>query len=364
MFSRITRLERYLILRFLKTYVFSVFIIICIVLIFDLGEKIDDFMESSPPLKSILVDYYLNLSAYWAIKLSPLMIFISTVFFTAKMAANTEIVAILSSGTSFLRFMRAYFLGSIVVAVGTFVMIGWVIPNANSKKSKFIDQYINPNKTYEGRDFHMAIDKNTYIYLSNYDIPTKTAYDFTLEKIQNNQLIEKLTARRAVYIDSTKKWQLNEYRTRKLGIMKDQLQEFTLKAKDTTLNLLPTDFESTKNFQETFTLPRLNKQISRINSRGGEGVEVFEVEYFSRFATPFAVVILSLMGVIVSSRKSRGGIGLQIAIGFLLAFSYILFYITSQSFALAGDLSPALAVWLPNIVFSFITVFLYFTVPR
>jgi lipopolysaccharide export system permease protein len=358
-------LDKFLIKRFLSTYVFAVFIIVLIIIVIDFVEKNDNFIDHQAPLKLILGQYYLNLAPYWANYISPLMIFISTVFFTAKMASHTEIIAILSTGTSFIRLMRPYMIGASLVAILSFIMVGWVLPRANKVRINFENKYIEEKYYFDSRDYHMAIEKNIYAYLSSYDVLNKTAYDFTLEKIKDNQLIEKLSARRAVYIDSIGKWKLWDYKIRKIGIMKDELtfskDNISL---DTTLNMFPSDFENANNVHETMTIPALRKKIALLNSRGSEGVEIFQIEYYQRFATPFAVIILSIMGLIVSARKSRGGVGLQIAIGFVLAFIYILFYIMSKGIAEAGNMPPLLAVWLPNIVFSAIATLMYFTVPR
>lgn len=359
-----TKIDRYLIKRFLTTYVFAVFIIVMVILVIDFVEKNDDFLETKPSNKAIFLDYYMNLAPYWANYISPLMIFISTVFFTAKMASHTEIIAILGSGTSFRRLMLPYFIGSGIVAVYSFIMVGWLLPKANIPRIDFQNKYIESDFYFSGRDIHMAVEKNVYAYLSSYDNSSNTAYDFTLEKIENNRLVEKLSARRATYDDSLKKWKLYDYQIRKLGIMKDQMTYVSSVPLDTSINMFPSDFTNSKNRQETMTIPQLQNYIDLINSRGAEGVEIYKIEYYQRFATPFAVVILSIMGLIVSARKARGGVGLQIAIGFVLAFLYIIFYILSKGIAEAGSMNPILAVWLPNIVFTVISVVMYFTVPR
>jgi lipopolysaccharide export system permease protein len=356
-------LDKYLLKKFLITYVFAVFIIVLVIMVIDFVEKNDDFIQKNAPLRAILFQYYANLAPYWANYISPLMIFISTVFFTAKLASHTEIVAILSTGTSFRRLMWPYFIGSAIVAVFSFVMVGWILPRANKVRINFENNYVKEKFYFADRDFHMSVAPNTYAYLSSYNNESKTAYDFTLEKFDKNQLVEKLSARRIVWLDSIKKWQLYDYQIRKIGIMKDELI-FSKTEKDTVLNMLPSDFESTHAIQETLSIPELTKKIALLESRGSEGIEVFQIEFYQRFATPIAVIILSLMGLIVSARKARGGVGLQIAIGFMLAFVYILFYIMSKGIAESGNMPPLLAVWLPNIVFTGIATIMYFTVPR
>ncbi|WP_337043178.1 LptF/LptG family permease [Emticicia sp. 17c] len=356
-------LDKYLIKRFLTTYVFAVLVIVLVIMVIDFVEKNDNFLQHKAPLRTVLLQYYANLAPYWANYISPLMIFISTVFFTAQMASHTEIVAILSSGISFPRLMFPYFLGASVVAVFSFIMVGWILPRANTERLAFENLYVNDKFFFSTRDFHIAVAPNTYAYMSSYNNQVKTGYDFTLEKIVDNKLIEKLSAKRIEWNDSTKKWRIHEYKIRTFGVMKDKMVYGT-SPKDTTVNLSPKDFENAHQIQESYTIPQLREQIALIQSRGAEGIESFQIELYQRFATPFAVIILSLMGLIVSARKARGGVGFQIAVGFVLAFFYILFYIMSKGIAESGNMPPILAVWLPNIVFACIGTFMYFTVPR
>lgn len=312
---------------------------------------------------AILIKYYLNLAPYWANYISPLMIFISTVFFTAQLAAHTEIIAILSTGTSFRRLMYPYFVGSALVGIFSFAMVGWVLPKANKVRIEFENQYIKEKFYFANRDYHMAVAPNTYAYISSYNNATKTGYDFTLERFDGKQLVEKLAANRITWVDTLNKWTIYSYKIRKLGISKDQIYTSEI-AKDTLINMHPSDFESTHGIQETYTIPELRERIELIKTRGSEGIESYEIELYQRFVTPFAVIILSIMGLIVSARKARGGVGLQVAVGFVLAFVYILFYILSKGIAETGDLPALLAVWLPNIVFTVIALVMYYTVPR
>lgn len=356
-------LDKYLLKKFLTTYVFAVFVIVLIILVIDYVEKNDDFIQKNAPTKEILLTYYANLAPYWANYISPLMIFISTVFFTAKLASHTEIIAILTNGVSFRRLMVPYIIGASLIGLFSFLMVGWALPKANAKRIGFENKYINEQFFFSDRDFHMAVAPDTYIYFSTYNNQSNTAFDFTIEKFEDNQLMEKLSARRAMWIDSLEKWRLYDYKIRDIGIMKDNLT-ISRTHIDTTLSMYPSDFESGHSVQETFTIGELNDQIALLKSRGSEGIEPFLIERYQRFATPFAVIILSVMGLIVSAQKRRGGVGLQIAIGFLLAFTYILFYIMSKGIAESGNMSPLLAVWLPNIVFGFIAFIMYFTVPK
>ncbi|WP_341228398.1 LptF/LptG family permease [uncultured Arcticibacterium sp.] len=349
--------------KFLSTYVFSVLIIVLIVLVIDYGDHNDDFVRSEAPGKKVLLEYYLNLAPYWANYISPLMIFISTVFFTAKMAAHTEIVAMLTAGISFRRLMIPYVIGAFIVGLFSFFMMGWVLPKANATRIAFENEYLHERFFFSDRDFHLTVAPDTYVYFSSYNNQSKTAFDFTIEKFEGNELVEKLSARRAMWVDTLEQWRIYDYKIRELGIMKDNII-VNRSHTDSTISMFPKDFESNQSIQETYTIDDLQEQIKLLETRGSEGIEPFQIELYQRFATPFAAIILSLMGLIVSARKRRGGVGLQIAIGFVLAFVYILFYIMSKGIAESGNMDPLLAVWLPNIVFSVIASIMYFTVPR
>ncbi|PAC28216.1 LptF/LptG family permease [Flectobacillus sp. BAB-3569] len=356
-------LDLYILKKFLKTYVFAVLIIVAIILVIDYTEKVDNFIKKQAPTSEILFSYYLNFVPYWANYISPLMVFISTVFFTANLAARTELIAILSTGVSFLRLMRPYLMGSAFVAVITFFMVAWIIPIANKTRIKFERKYVIDTYYFSGRDVHIKVAPDTYAYMETYDNNSNTGYRFTLEKIQNNQLMSKLMAERITWDTTRHKWTIHDYRIRAFeGEGKEKL---TYGAKiDSTINLSPKDFDSNYQLHETFTLPELNAHIAKLKSRGADGVEVFVVEKYVRFANPFAIIILTMIGLIVSARKSRGGVGFQIALGFMLAFVYIMFFMMSKGMAESGTMPPLLAVWLPNIIFSGIGVLLYYTIPR
>jgi lipopolysaccharide export system permease protein len=356
-------LDLYIIKKFLKTYVFAVIIIVTIIMVIDYTEKIDNFIDNKASVHAVLFDYYLNFIPYWANYISPLMIFISTVFFTANLAARTEIIAILSTGVSFLRFLRPYIIGSSIIGILTFFMVGWVIPNANKTRIAFERKYVVGSYYYSGRDVHIKIGPEDYAYMESYDTGSNTGYRFSLDKIEGSQLKVKLLADHITWDSTRKKWTIFDYRIR--TFLADGKQKLTYGAKiDTTLNLLPKDFDSKYQLHETFTMPELEDTISKIKSRGADGIEIFLIEKYLRFANPFAVVILTVIGVIVSARKSRGGVGFQIALGFMLAFLYILFFMMSKGIAESGGMPPILAVWLPNLVFTFIGFVLYYTVPR
>jgi len=359
---RLKILDRYLIKNFLITYFFVAFVIVLIICMIDYTEKVDDFLEKKAPLNEILIDYYLNLIPYWINYISPLMVFIATVFFTSRIAARTEIVAMLSSGISFGRILLPYLLGATVLGAVTFVQVGWILPKANKIRNTFEKTYVKREFTYTGRNVHITIAPDVYAYLESYSNATKTGNKFTMETIQGNKLLQKLSADKIVWQPKKEKWTLQNIQVRTIDSLKETLSY--PKDIDTTINLFPKDFESNYNLYETFTLPELNTYIALLRSRGADGLEVYLIEKYVRFTQPFAILILTSIGVIVSARKSRRGVGWQIALGFMLAFIYILFFLLSKGVAEAGTVSTLFAVWLPNIVFSFIGLLLYKTLPR
>ncbi len=355
-------LDWYILKRFLQTYIFVVLVIVLVVVMIDYTEKVDNFHKTHTPTIEILRDYYLNFVPYWANYISPLMVFIATVFLTSRLAARTEIIAILSSGVSFIRLLFPYVLGASVLAVATYFMVNYVIPKANKTRIAFEIKYINEAYTYSGRNVHLKIAPETYAYLESYVNTSNTGYKFTLERVEGNRLKEKLSADRIEWDKKKKKWAVYDYRIRSIDSLRETL---TSGARlDTALNLKPADFDSDFNLYETLTRPELNKRIELLQSRGSDGVETYLLEKYSRDTRPFAIIILTVIGVIMSARKSRRGVGWQVALGFILSFTYLLFFMLAKGIAESGNLNPIVAVWLPNLIFAAIGVLLYNTIPK
>lgn len=328
----------------------------------DYTEKSDDFLEYDLTFKQIILEYYLNYIPFMANTLSPICVFIASVFVTSRMASHTEIVAMLTGGMSFRRFLVPYFGGAILLGTMTFFFVGWVVPNAAKNKVAFERAYVKSPFFFDERNIHFQESDSSYVYMESYNNRTKSGYKFTLEEIEGQTMFQKLYADRIVWLDSLEKWQLKDYELHTFDGQKETLTKgLTM---DTTLNLNPEDFESKYKMNETLTFDELEQYIATLKSRGAGEVETYLNEKYERYAYPFAVIILTMMGVIVSARKSRQGTGYQIAVGFLLAFIYILFVIMSRSIAQSGSISPMLAAWIPNIVFSFVASFMYFTVPK
>jgi lipopolysaccharide export system permease protein len=278
------------------------------------------------------------------------------------MASHTEIIAILSSGTSFRRVMLSYLAGSLIIAGLNFYLTIQVIPNANKTRIAFELQYFEKPYYFNERDIHIKIAPDSYLYMETFNNQSKVGYKFTLETIVDHRLTAKVSAQRAEWKEETGTWELRQWEKREFSGEK----EFFSRGEkmDTLISLTPRDFDNDWRMFETLTQKELNQHIRLLKSRGAEDVIFYETEKFIRLTSPFTVILLTFIGLIVSARKTRGGTGFQIALGFLIAFVYILFFWFSKTFAEAGGMHPSLAVWVPNFVFIFIGFIMYKTVPR
>ncbi|AMM50336.1 permease [Rufibacter sp. DG15C] len=355
-------LDKYILKKFLTTFVFVVIILMAVICVIDFVEKNDDFIQNNLSARTIIFDYYINMIPFYANLLSPITVFIATVFVTAKLASHTEIVAILSSGVSFKRMLVPYIIGSVVIGIFIFFFSAYVIPNANKTRVAFEIKYVKNPYTYEGRNVHFRIGPETYAYLESYNNHANVGYKFTLETIKKQELVRKL-ASESIRWDSTKqKWHMDAYTLRTFNGDKETVT--TGGPVDTTLNMLPKDFASTYRMRETLTMAELDDVIKEKQMRGATDIAEFMTEKYERYSYPFAITVLTVIGVILSSRKVRGGVGFQIALGFILAFIFIIFVMMSRSLAQVGGIPPQLAAWIPLAVFSVIGVVLYKTVPR
>lgn len=354
-------IDLYILKKFLSTFFFVVFLLVSIVCVIDYTEKNDNFLEHKLSTAEIL-NYYVDFIPYIASLITPITVFIAVVFVTSKMATQTEIIAILSSGVSFRRMLAPYFMGATLIAGISFWLNGWVIPNANKDRIAFEIKYVKSFSTYDETDIHIKVAPELYAYMQRYNNHSDVGYRFTLEKIRGNEMLEKLSARRIEWDSTSTKWKLKEWQLHKFDGLQESIE--TGSVMDTTLNIHPKDFSSTYGLFETLTLPELNQHIALLRERGGNDIPIYQVEKYIRYMSPFTAIILTFIGVIMSARKSRGGSGFQIALGFFIAFLYIIFFIFARSIAEANSMDPLLAVWFPNIIFSVVGIVLYNTVPR
>lgn len=359
----IKRLDRYIIVKFLGTYFFAIALIISIAVVFDLNENIDRFINNKAPLKAIVFDYYLNFIPYYTNLFSPLFVFIAVIFFTSKLAENSEIIAMFSTGMSFKRLMVPYMISAAIISAVTFVLGTEVIPMGSVTRLKFEERYKKKRNTDFARNIQLEVDSGVIAYMERYESYNKTGYRFSLDKFENHKLVSHLTARRITY-DSTAfhKWVIKDYMIREMRGMREHITQG--ERIDSTINMEPQDFLITRGQQQTMTSPELREYIQKQKQRGFANIKEFEVEYHRRIAMSFAAFILTSIGLSLSSRKVKGGMGLHLGIGLALSFSYILFQTISSTFAVSGNMSPALAVWVPNILYLFIAIYLYKKAPK
>jgi len=357
------KLDSYIIKKFLGTFFYAIALIIIIVIIFDISEKIDDFIEKHAPLKDIIFVYYLNFIPYFVNLFSPLFTFIAVIYFTSRMASNTEIVAILSSGISFRRLLRPYIISAVFLALLSFVLSNFIIPHANKKRMEFEMSYIRNARHTNEMNIHMQINAGTYIYAEHYDAePGNTAYHFSMEKINDKGLYYKLICDDAKWDSIKGSWVIENYYIRKIDGLKESLKSG--RKLDTIINLKPSDFLENRQDIETMDYSQLNNYISKEKLKGSENLTFYQLAKHKRIAFPFATIVLTLIGVSLSSRKMRGGIGLHLGAGISLSFAFILFMQISTTFTTNGNLPAFVAVWIPNVIFGVLSWYLLKIAPK
>ena len=344
------RLDTYIIWKFLGTFFFSIVVILSIAVVFDVTEKIDDFYEHNANLHAIVFDYYLSFLPYYAYLFTPLFTFISVIFFTSKMANDTGIAASLASGVSFNRLMRPYFIASMIITVFAFLLGAFVIPSSTEKLIDFEKKYIEPEKaSNNARNVQMEVEKGVVLYIERFDITDNTGYRFSLEKFEDKTLVSRITAE-TVKWDSLYNWKLLNYVQRDFNGMREKLVRGA--SKDITIKVLP---------KELFITATEAPQLSLTELRN---IQAFEDEYYRRFSTAISVLVMTLIGVSLSSRKVRGGMGLNLGIGLGLSGLYVIFTTMSTTFAVNGVMPTLLAVWIPNITFFIVAVYLFIRAPK
>lgn len=363
-------IDLYIIKKFLGTFVFSIALITIIVVIFDISEKIDNFIKA--PLHEIIFDHYLNFIPYITNMLCPLFAFISVIFFTSKMASRYETVAILTSGVKYTRFLRPYLIGASIIALSSLYLSHYVIPKANRKKQAFEDKYINNHYQFQERNIHRLLDKETLLYLESFSNIDQRGERFTLEKVRNERQYYFLSAEYVMWDSIKKVWIAHNYYERiTVAIAKTKSAPVGFEeklsggqTKELKINFTPNDLGRIESKVEIMTYPELKWYIATEREKGSSGIERFEVENYMRTAFPFATYILTIIGVCLSSRKVRGGLGMHLSLGIGLATSYVLFLRVSSIFAVTGMMPPLLAVWIPNFVYGAIAVGLYRTAQK
>ena len=359
----IKRLDWYIIKKFLGTYVFAIALIISIAVVFDFNEKMDKFMEREAPWNAIIFDYYLNFIPYFANLFSPLFVFIAVIFFTSKLAENSEIIAMFSTGMSFKRMMRPYMISAAVIALTTFALGSYVIPKGSVTRLNFEDKYVKKKKTTYVHNVQLEVDSGVIAYIDNYQDYNKTGNRFSLDKFVDKKLVSHLTARSITYdTASVNKWIIKDYMIRNLDGLKETITKGD--RMDSIIQMEPADFMIMRNQYEMLTSPQLSTYIDKQKKRGFANIKEFEIEYHKRIAMSFASFILTIIGVSLSSRKTKGGMGLHLGIGLGLSFSYILFQTVASTFAVNGNVPPVIAMWIPNLLYALIAFYLYRKAPK
>lgn len=364
-FRYIKKLDWYIIKKFLGYYFFSIALIISIAIVFDFNENLSKFTEHHAPARAIIFDYYANFVPYFANLFSALFVFVAVILFTTKLASNSEIIAILASGVSFKRLLRPYMITCVLLSALSFGLSAYVIPHGTVIRQNFETMYKNKKKNTSAENVQLQVDKGVIAYMQHYDNSMKRGYGFCLDKFQDKKLVSHLTAMDIQYdtiSDSKYHWKLSNWKIRKLQGMKEHITSGA--QKDTIIMMEPTDLVYSKGQQETFTSPELRDYISKQINRGSGNVVQYEVEYHKRIASSFASFILTIIGVSLSARKRKGGMGAALGVGLALSFGYIMLQTVSATFAIQANFPSVLAAWLPNFLFAIVAYFCYRKAPR
>ncbi|MDO4159649.1 MAG: LptF/LptG family permease [Prevotellaceae bacterium] len=358
-------LDWYLIKKFIGTYFYSIALIISISIVFDINENLAKFSQYHAPLKAIVFDYYMNFVPYFANLFSPLFVFIAVIFFTSKLAGNSEIISMLAAGVSFKRLMRPYMISAALISIMTYYLGSYVIPKGTIVRQNFETMYKNKKKNTSAENVQLQVGKGIIAYIQHYDNNAKKGYGFSLDKFENKKLVSHMTASEIQYdtISDTKyHWKASRWRIRELKGLREIITSGS--KKDTVIMMEPTDLVFSKGQQETFTSPQLREYISKQIDRGSSNVVQYEVEYHKRIANSFASFILATIGLSLSSRKRKGGMGMYLGIGLALSFGYIMLQTVSATFAINANTPPMLAAWIPNIIFTVVAYFCYRKAPN
>ena len=358
-------IDWYIIRKFIGTYFFAIALIISISIVFDVNENLAKFTQYHAPLRAIVMDYYMNFVPYFANLFSPLFVFIAVIFFTSKLASNSEIISMLAAGISFKRLMRPYMISAALISMLNFYLGSYVIPKGNVVKQNFETIYKNKKKNTSAENVQLQVGKGIIASIQHYDNTVKRGYGFNLYKFENKKLVSHMTAQEIQYdtiSDARYHWKASSWRIREMKGLRENITSGM--RVDTMIMMEPTDLIFSKGQQETFTTPQLRQYISKQIDRGSSNVVQYEVEFHKRIASSVASFILTTIGVSLSSRKRKGGMGLYLGIGLALSFGYIMLQTVSATFAINANTPPMLAAWVPNIIFAIVAYFCYRQAPN
>ena len=360
-------LDKYIMKKFLSTYFFAIAMIIVIIIIFDAAEKMDDFLEAHAPLSEITFGYYLNFIPYFVNQFSGLLTFVAVIFFTSKMAYDTEIIAMLSSGMSFHRILWPYFLAALMIATFSLTLNLFLIPNANTRRIQFETEYTKKNKKIAAASedyLNRQINDSTFVFIRGFNGMNKSARYFVLETYKGGSIVSSLEAAGATFNSDTRSWTAPKYLHRKFDNKGNETFIKSEQPLDTVINLISEELSSTEDLIQTMTGPELTMFIEQQKKKGSDLVAIFRIEQHSRYAYPMSTFVLTLIGVALSSRKVRGGTGLHIGVGIGLCFSYIILMRFVGEFAKSGALPVPVAMWMPNVIYLIVGCYLYVKAPK
>ena len=354
---KLTKIDIYIIKRFLGAFALALGLFTVIIIVFDLAEKIDDFMENSAPFSSVIFDYYVNWVPFLLNLFSPVFVFISVIFFTSKMAQKSEIIAMLAGGVSYNRLLRPYFFTSILLALFSFALSAWIIPHADKTRVDFENTYIRDRTRYTLSGIKTQIAPGQILSMGNFNFSDSAGFRVSLENIENGVLKSKLYADRLNWNDKTQKWKLTKWWIREFVDGNEILTKGS--SMDTMIAFNPEDFFRKNDDVQMFNLSELSEMIRLEEMRGTGNTFFYTTERYKRFAMPLAIIILTIIGVSVASKKTRGGIGLNLGIGLLLSFTFLVVFQFFLAYGSSGSMHPLLAVSIPNLIFGLIAFVLY-----
>ncbi len=357
-------LDRYITLKFLGTYVFAIALISVVIVIFDMAEKMDDFIELKAPMSKVIFGYYLNYIPFLVNQFSGLFTFIAVIFITSKMAANTEIVAILSGGISFDRLLWPYFLSSAAITLLSLALSLFIIPVSNQHRFAFESQYVKSARMETGyeRHIHRQVVPGPFAYIRNFNMASQQADFLALETYENGAMVSSLEAPQVRFDSTTLRWWAPTHVVRTFD---GETEHFERRQRlDTMINLTSAELGKVGDLVKTMGFFELNRFVRQQRLKGSDMVAVFQVEKYNRWAYPMASFVLTLMGVALSSRRVRGGTGRHIGLGIGLCFAYILLMKFAEEFGKNGVIPPAIVVWMPNILFAVVAIYLYRRAPK
>ena len=355
------RVDRYIIRTFITTFLFAIGLILAVAVVFDVNDKITDFLKPEVPLSGILFRYYLNFIPYYANLFSPLFVFISVIFFTSKLAANSEIIAMLASGMSFRRLLRPYMVAATLIAAATYGLNGFIIPSGNRVRLNFEQTYLKSRREVYTSNIQIAIAKDTYLYIRDYESLSKRATSLAVDQFKGQKLISRLTADEATY-DTLDHWTLSDFHIRRFkGLTATDTVGYGL---DTNLHISPADFLINEKDAVKMRNDQLTRYIDRQKERGASNTRLFQTELHNRYAAIFSAFILTFIGAVLSAKKMKNGLGINLVIGFSLCLAYILATSLTSQISNVGLLAPWIAAWIPNAAFVIIALFLWRKAPQ